>query len=306
MAAEYHGRVSAGTLDPSRDPSRATGTDGAAVVAAAPSSRPSRAAAGVQVDRGPGTAPLLPSLADEEGAYRDTFRRERPVLWAVTLVGPFLATGLMLLSILLVKGVVFTKTLIGYAFATFFLFGRFVLLLGEDEIARETGIRMARSELFIMLFWMDLMTASLLVYHAGFLFRIRFIGPRLLSLAEDGRFILSQQPWMRRATFIGLILFVMFPLAATGSVGGAIFGRLLGLTRFATFVGIAIGSLVGCGTIYFGARLIAPYFDRDNPLVLIGGIAVVMGIVLLLNLRFRSMKKRARELAAAAGQVPAS
>lgn len=117
-------------------------------------------------------------------------------------------------------------------------------------------------------------------------------GGKLKALVEDGQFILHSHPWMKRATFLGLVAFVMFPLAATGSVGGSIFGRLLGMSRLGTFTAIMIGNSLGCALMYFGSELITRHLDRDNPMLLIGGIAVVAAIIFLLNQRYRQFKAR--------------
>jgi hypothetical protein len=129
-------------------------------------------------------------------------------------------------------------------------------------------------------------------FHLGFLYRLPYIGPRLEALGQDSEFILHANRWMRRVTYLGLIAFVAFPLAATGSVGGAIFGRLLGMSRAATFSGVVLGSLVGCGAMYFGATLINAHLDRDNPWLLVGGIVVIAALILLLNRRYRHLKQR--------------
>lgn len=48
-----------------------------------------------------------------------------------------------------------------------------------------------------------------------------------------------------------------FPLQATGSVGGSLFGRMLGMSRVATFVAIVIGNVIGNGVMYLGSDLIS-------------------------------------------------
>lgn len=84
----------------------------------------------------------------------------------------------------------------------------------------------------------------------------------------------------------------MFPLAATGSVGGSIFGRLLGMSRLGTFAGILLGNTLGCGLMHFGSELITRYLSRDNPMLLFGGFAVTCAIVFVLNHRYRQLKAR--------------
>lgn len=203
-----------------------------------------------------------------------------------------LLSAAALAAVYLLHDAAYLQKLIATALATFFVFGRFVILGGVEagDGVAEVHAFLTRGELFLLVMWMDLAVASLLVYHQGFLWRLPVLGPRLRGLVEDGRFILKRQPWIRRATFFGLVLFVMFPLAATGSVGGAIFGRLLGLSRGAALLGIALGSFLGCGAMYLGAGVLNTYVDRDDPWLTFGGIAVVLGVILLLNWRYRRMK----------------
>ncbi len=238
------------------------------------------------------TAHLPLDIAAHEGKYVDDFRRTRPVLWLVTLIAPFVATLGALIVTYFIKGPEFTQKLVGTAFITFFALGRFVILGGQDADTDAVRRFLSPEELFAMVMWMDICVAMLFVYHAGFMFRIPFIGPRLAALVEDGQYILKSQRWMRRLTMIGLIAFVAFPLAATGSVGGSIFGRLLGLSRPATFFGIIVGSFVGCGAMYLGAEIIGQYINRDNPLLFWGGMATIALLVILLNMRYQKMKKQ--------------
>lgn len=251
----------------------------------------------------PPTRAQQADLARDESRFTDNLRRTRPLAWAATLYGPFAATALLLAVLVVVKGLAWTRRLAIFAVVTFFFAGRFVILggsasgaavpdAGVDDVVAPANI--TSLHLVLMVVWMDLMAAILLVCHAGFLFRIPFLGKRLAALVEDGQFILKSNPWMRRATFWGLVAFVLFPLAATGSVGGAIFGRLLGMSRLATFVGIMLGSILGCLLMYYFAGVINRNLDRDNPWLTIGGVIVIVGLILLLNIRYQQIKKRSR------------
>jgi hypothetical protein len=239
-------------------------------------------------------------LAEAERAFGADFRRRQPVVWLVTLLGPLLATGVVLAVLWWLRGGPYVQRLLATAVATFFFFGRFVILggvvgAGADPELAEVRRFFSRGELFALVCWMDLMTAILLVYHAGFLFRIPFFGPRMVQLVDDGQFILARHPWMRRATFAGLVAFVMLPVAATGAVGGSIFGRLLGLSRRATLAAIVLGSVAGGGLAYLGADLISRLSPRrSDPVLLVLGAVVIAGIVLLLNWRHRQLKARQR------------
>ena len=234
------------------------------------------------------------SQETEVTALKDeaAFRHDFPVLWLLTLVGPFLLTGGTLFFVWELAGPKAMWRLVSTALATFFFFGKFVILGGVDGDLLEARKFYTAEQLVIIVLYMDVMTACILAFHLGFLFKLPVVGGKLKALVDDGQFILRSNRWMKHATWLGLVTFVMFPLAATGSVGGSIFGRLLGMSRLATFFGIALGNTLGCAVMYFGSELITRHIDRDNPLLLIGGIAVIGAIVLILNHRYHQLKAR--------------
>lgn len=205
--------------------------------------------------------------------------------WWATLVGPALVTAVVLLLLALIYDAAFVRGLLIRAVAAFFVFGKFAILEPTTALSAEA--------LFALVLYMDMLAAVLISFHMAFMFRLPWVGPKLVALAADGDFVMQSQPWMRRMTFLGLVAFVMFPVAATGSIGGAIFGRLLGLPRPTTFAGVALGSLCGCGLMYFGASFIREHLDRDNHWLKLIGIASVVGVLWLLNARYRRAKKRA-------------
>jgi len=107
-------------------------------------------------------------------------------------------------------------------------FGKFIILGGSDESA----VLLPSEELVAMVVVMDVMAACWFVYHLGFMLRLPVLGPRFAVLDEDGGYALATYPWVRRAAFVGLVVFVMVPFAMTGSVGGSILARLLEMTHF--------------------------------------------------------------------------
>lgn len=245
-------------------------------------------------------------LRAEEETFGEGFRRQRPVVWWATLVGPLAATAGVLLALGLTRGYDFVLKLVGTAIGTFFGLGRFVILLGSDQPARHAALSpehageaarykfMTSVELFAMVTWMDVLAATLLIFHAGFLYRIPWLGPRMLALHGDGQFFLRYQPWIRRFTFVGLAMFVMIPVAATGSVGGAILGRLLGMTRRASLLAILCGTLAGNAMMFSLGRAIRriPFLDPHNPWNYAAGLGIIVLVIALLNGRYRSLKRR--------------
>ncbi len=245
--------------------------------------------------------PTPDSTPEQAGADR----KQLGFIWFFTLIAPFALSLGILVLFYSEHGWAFVKTLLLTAAAVFFFFGRFVILGGSsstggetsgavDEAMQEAVQQAARffssGELAFLVFYMDVMVACLLAFHIGFLYRLPFIGDKLEELQEDGKFILASNPWMKSATFAGIVAFCVFPLAATGSVGGSIFGRLLGMSRLGTFLGVVTGSALGCSLMYFGVTLINRYLDRDNPWLTIGGIIFVVLMIFWLNLRYRKMK----------------
>ncbi len=248
------------------------------------------------IDAGDGetSLPEEERIAREAGEFEDNLYRQHPGVWWGTLLGPFVLTGLILVGFYVIGGAATAQRLLGTAAATFFFFGKFVILGGVDRELAEVRSGFTAEQLFAIVFYMDLMTAVVLVSHMGFLFRIPWLGKRLVGLVADGRTLLRSNPWMKRATFLGIVAFVMFPLASTGSVGGAIFGRLLGMSRTAAFTAIAIGSFLGCAVMYLGAGLINRYVDRDDPILFYGGVGFVVGLIVILNVRYRRAVARER------------
>jgi len=205
-------------------------------------------------------------------------------------VGPILLTGGTLFLVWELAGPKAMWRLASTALVTFFFFGKFVILGGVEGDLLEARKFYTAEQLVVLVLYMDVMTASVLAFHMGFLFRLPVVGGKLKALVNDGQFILQSNRWMKHATWLGLVTFVMFPLAATGSVGGSIFGRLLGMSRFGTLAAIAIGNTLGCVLMYFGSELITRHIDRYNPWLLIGGIIVIATIVSVLNHRYRQLK----------------
>lgn len=243
-----------------------------------------------------------PNLTDDQ--YEKNLKQELPLTWAATLFGPFALSVLLLVGFYLVNGSAFAYKLLGTVLATFFFFGRFVILGGSEPELAEISRFFSPEFLFGMVVYMDTMVAMVFVFHAAFLFKIPWLGPRLHDLAKDGHFILKKHPWIRRAAVIGLVAFVSFPLAATGSVGGAILSRILGMNRIRAFCAIIAGSILGCGMMYSGSQLINRYLPRDSVWVTIGGIAVIAAIIVLLNIWYRRLKAREEEAEAPPATVP--
>jgi len=222
-----------------------------------------------------------------------SFRKRYPLIWLFSLLGPFVLTAVLLVVIGLVWGPSVAQQYVSNAMAAFFIFGRFVILMGgqEGEGGGQVWDFLSSRQLFVMLTYMDVMCALFVAVNVGVLFKIPLAGPRIEELVSDGHFLLRSQPWVRRVAFWGLVLFVIFPSSTTGSIGGSIFGRLLGLSRGRVVAAIAIGSIVGNGVMYLFSDILNQYIDKDDPVPKIIGVAIIIAVIAVLHFRYRRMKK---------------
>lgn len=226
--------------------------------------------------------------------FERSFRQRFPVLWLSTFVGPFLISIITLLSIGFVYSWTLSLKFLVMALATFVLLGRLSILGGIDKGSESILAAYALSpfQLFGMVTVMDCLVALFVTFHMGILFRIPWVGPKIAGLTCDSKFIMDQQPWMRRLAFLALVSFVMFPTSTTGSIGGSIFGRLLGLGRIRTLLGVFAGSVLGNGVMYFFAREINKIFEGPNKWVLtIAGILIMVATLVAVEIRYRKAKQ---------------
>lgn len=218
-----------------------------------------------------------------------------PGVWVFSFFGPWIIGISILASFYLIEGLPGLKNLAIAIAGTFFILGRFVILFGGDEpIQLPNGIefQMSSGELFVMLTTMDFLVAFFVAFHMDFLFKVPFLGPKLEGMVSDGRFILKHQPWIRNVAFVGLVLFVIFPSSTTGSIGGSIFGRLLGMKRARVVTAILIGSLLGNGLMLVLAGWISQYITNDNIWLKLGGVLGMIVALFLVERYYRSLKKK--------------
>lgn len=198
----------------------------------------------------------LKRLLREEERAPDTPEKRR-LKW-VTFLGPIIATVVLLALAWVFSGPEKAFLLIGWAVAIFTVMGKFAVLagVGGDSLFNPW-------ELATLVVYMDVMIATVLVLNLPRLYRVPGFGPALEDLAEHGLHLLETRRWLGRITFLGVSMFVMFPLTGTGAIGGSIFGRLLGLSARRTLAAIAIGSMIGSFTMAAFAGTLSHVFTRE-------------------------------------------
>ena len=164
---------------------------------------------------------LRAELLDSFTQFERGFRKDYPLLWLISLIGPAVITGAILILLGLTFGWDYPYKVVFHAFLTFFVFGRFIVLLGmPDAVQQAYEVTMNSGALFALVTYMDIMVALFVTFHMGILFRLPIVGEKIAALVWDGKFLMDAQPWIRRMAFLGLVLFVIFPTSTTGSIGG--------------------------------------------------------------------------------------
>ena len=238
-------------------------------------------------------SPVVPDAQEHERllesflAFEKNFHKNYFPLWLGTLIGPWIVTLIIFGVIYWFDGPTFSWQLLAATGASFAFLGRFSIITPFPGLTP--------TQLFWMVTYQDVMVALFFAFHIGFMFRVPWIGPKIASLSSDSEFILAHQPWMKRMTFVGLLAFIAFPLAATGSVGGAIFGRLLGLSRWAIFWGSALGAVIGNAAMLFLAEAVIEFLPPDSLMVKYGGIPIIILIIVILERRYSAMKSAFEE-----------
>ena len=236
---------------------------------------------------------LRQELLGSFNEFESNFRKRFPLIWGSTLVGPFLVTIAILVLLWAFFGWSYPQKLLYHAFLTIVFLGRFVILVGmEGPTQGKFDISLQPSELFGLVTYMDFMVAIFVAFHMGILFRLPYIGEKIAMLVWDGKYLLNHHPWIKRMAFLGLVLFVIFPTSTTGSIGGSVFGRLLGMSRWLTVSGVLLGSLLGNMLMFSFAKQINNYIDPQNVWIKIIGVIILVSIVVLIEIRYQKTKKK--------------
>ena len=241
--------------------------------------------------------PADPEELTDLAEFEQGFSGHSPIIWWISFLGPWVTGILFLVACYSVYGPAGLQNLAMAITATFLALGRFVILFGSDEepivFTESIQFTMTSESLFVMLTIMDFLVAFFVAFHMDVLFRVPLFGPKLAGMVSDGRFILKHQPWIRNVAFLGLVLFVIFPSSTTGSIGGSIFGRLLGMKRARVVTAILVGSVLGNGLMYALSSWIEKIgITNDNIWLKLGGVIGMIVILVFTERYYRSLKQK--------------
>jgi len=200
-----------------------------------------------------------------------------------------------------VLGLIYTGTkvleLAGWIVLSFFLAGKFLPLA-----ALKPEVGYTAYELGFVIWIMDTVTVLVIVYSIELLYGVSIIRRGLNAIWVNANLVLTAYPRLRKLTIPGIVLFVLFPVAGTGAIGGAFIGILLGMHRAKLIFAVSFGGLLGGMAMAYAAENFREAVERlehnkSNPVVL--GVFIAISVTILIALRH--MYKRALKRAEKAG-----
>ena len=157
-------------------------------------------------------------------------------------------------------------------------------------------------ELGLVIWAMDTVTVLLIVYGLEGIYGIKPAKRALLKIQANAKLVLTAYPRIKRTTVAGVVLFVLFPVAGTGALGGGFLGILLGLHRVVLISAVSIGGLLGgmlmaFAAVNFGDAMQALMDMQSDPAVKWVSIGVVILVLVVGFMLLNRAYKRALELA---------
>jgi uncharacterized membrane protein len=220
-------------------------------------------------------------MSSLEHESNDLWKQHRLVAFGTLTIPVWLSMGI-LIAAFLVQGSGLVRRLLLATLAAAAA-GRFIIWGGDTG---STSIGFSAMQLALVVLYLDTIWAVVLTWHAGFLFHLPWLGQRLRAAVGEGSDLLKRNRWMRRMTVIAVLLFVMLPVSSTGSIGGSLLGRLLGLSQLATFSVVLLGSVIGGAIMLVGAELLEPWFSEVSPLARYGGVVALVVVAFVLSRRY--------------------
>ncbi|WP_146199747.1 small multi-drug export protein [Methanospirillum stamsii] len=111
--------------------------------------------------------------------------------------------------------------------------------------------------------YVDMVLCLFMLWNFNFVCKIPILGRWVYFLVQNGSNYLSKHSWVERFCFMGLITFIFLPLQGSGSIGGSILGRILGMSPYQIFTAVFIGTMVQSYLIGVSMFAIQEYLDLN-------------------------------------------
>lgn len=218
----------------------------------------------------------------------------------LTLLGPFVVTGLLLWLIYLVFSPRVAYELMFLSAASLLSFGTTVIftpILGVEMAGGTRGlhlplldttieIHLGVWDIGLWLMFLNTAAAFLYAYNLDLLERVPGIGPYLQRARKNASTTLERYRWIRRLAEAGIVLFVLSPLPGSGQLGGCFVGRVIGLSRRTTFLVVSLAGVAVAALYAMFAGYLARLLDNAD----VSGWIRVAGLVVVLLLAWMIFK----------------
>lgn len=133
--------------------------------------------------------------------------------------------------------------------------------------------------------FVDIVSSYFLLWNFYIVEKIPLVGKWIKDFQEFGAQKMKEKEWIKKAAFLGVALFVVFPFQGSGGVGASVLGKVIGMNKYRAWLAIIGGSLVGCSFIgiisYYTGGAVIRAFESD---VFLGIGALVLVIVVFIFL----------------------
>ncbi len=198
--------------------------------------------------------PVPPPPPDSPATSAPVEREPSPVLRAVYLFAPAVVTAALYAFTWVVAPPRVAAELVIAATATVAI--GTPVILGAAALGEGTIRYLSTWDLCAVVAYMTVAGAFFWSFNLDLLQHAPWIGPRLARARVAAVRTLAVRPWIRRWATFGVAFFVFLPLPGSGSLGGSIVGRLVGLSRIRCFLAVGIaGALVCLGYAWFGVEI---------------------------------------------------
>lgn len=180
------------------------------------------------------------------------------------------------------------------------------VILGPSVVGQDYGFaHLTTWQLVGVTAFMTVVTAFFWTYNLDLLERIPRMGPILRRSRMRMAAGLAEHPWIRRLAVFGVGFFVLLPLPGSGTLGGSLVARIVGLRRKVGFLAVSAGGLA-VTVVYgqFGDAVAA--LAESHELGLGAKLAVAAGFVASLWIVGKLVIRMGRDARPAAPAPPAA
>lgn len=139
--------------------------------------------------------------------------------------------------------------------------------------------------------FLDIIAGLFLVWNFDFTKKIPLLGRWIKKIESKGGTILKENRYIEALSFIGVVLFVIFPFQGSGGVGASIVGRAIGMNPYKVWVAIIIGAISGCFLIAYAADTFFSIFLENQILGVLILVLIVILVVVMIMRRHKNKEK---------------